>query len=136
MRRRVAGAAVVAIAALASVALAGSAPAAKVATGIEIQFTAVSDGTVYVVGRVTSNDKRCLDDRKVKILLKRTAGGTAFVDTARSGRTGGWMGIRPIDEIADLGPFAGARLVMPERKVKLGKQKTLVCKGKTVDEEL
>lgn len=109
--RRVAGCAVVVVAMLAA-----AAPAGAAATPSQLAVFTLGDGgeidASYVIGIVTSPNRRCVSGRRIEVSLT-TPTGRVPLDIALSGKNGGWYARGP------KGLLSGATTV----NVKLEKRK-------------
>ncbi len=98
---------------------------AKAKTNVKVITVTSDPDFVYVLGAVSSGEKRCLDNRRVKVDFAGDGGKFAF-DVARTGRNGGWDAVHDADETIAAGPFNKVLVEVAERKIKAGK-KTIRC---------
>lgn len=119
----------VALAAAAALMLVTAGPAgARDVKALSGAFYAGPVGPDYsaVVGVMASTDKKCIAGRVIKVTLV-TGSGDVKLDTARSGRNGGWMARGTNDEFT--GVVAG-KILIPAKKVGKGKSAVKCAKVK------
>lgn len=124
------GATAAAAAVVLTLAGAALAPAAgPVSSTLKLLEAGSSNGLYLSIGVVTSPNRACVADRKVKFVVKRP-GGKELLDVARTSDRGGWSSIVSEADYTD-GGIDGTLYKLVPRKVKKG-GKEIKCGGDRV----
>ncbi len=123
----IAGAAIAVL--LASPGLAQAGKTERIKTTVAVDTVTSFSDQAAVLGNVGSKDKRCLDNRRVKVVLVSLADGKIPFDTARTGKRGGWLGVHASIDLLGSSPFSAFLIAVAPRKLKRPGGRTLLCKG-------
>jgi len=104
---------------------------AKAKTSGEISGYVAFDETFLVFGDIDSTERRCVENRRVTVIL-RGSKGTVKIDRARTGRSGGWAATRDLEKVMTVGNFRHFLVKVDERTVRSG-GKTVLCKPLGLD---
>ena len=107
-----------------------AASAAKAPSTINVAATGEEGVTAYAVGTVESTSRRCIDNRKVKLVIEKP-GERVLFDVARTGRNGGWQARGPASAFEG---STGFLAVLVPRAVKTGSGRVR-CGGDEVAEK-
>lgn len=104
---------------------------AKAKTSGEISGYVAFDETFLVFGDIDSTERRCVENRRVTVILQGSTG-TVKVDRARTGRSGGWAATRDLEKVMTVGNFKHFLVEVDERTVRSG-GKGIICKPLTLE---